>query len=118
MLDDDPSIRKAFSDVLRREGYDVLVAGTAADAVAQVDAVAGAVDVLVIDIGLPDADGAEVPARIARTFGNKPTLFITGWADDFVFLNDVPGHWRIVQKPILIEDLVLNIRSLLSWRAT
>jgi DNA-binding response OmpR family regulator len=70
------------------------------------------VDVLILDIRLPDADGSSVAQDIASRIGQRPTLYVSGWTDDFWDLADAPGRWRVRQKPIPIPWLLDTVRWL------
>jgi DNA-binding NtrC family response regulator len=112
IVDDDQSICDAYREILTAEGYDVLTAGSAEDALAELDRAAGRIDVLILDIGLPDADGADLARDISGRIGNRPTLYVSGLADDFWQLGDAPGRWRVRQKPIPIPWLVETVKWL------
>ena len=93
-------------------GYEVLTANSRADAMAVLDIVGAGVDVLILDIRLPDADGSSVAQDIASRIGHRPTLYVSGWTDDFWDLADAPGRWRVRQKPIPIPWLLDTVRWL------
>ena len=65
LVDDEVSIQRAVSPLLASRGYDVSVAGTAAQALAEFDA--WAPDLVVLDLGLPDMEGGEVCRRLRAT---------------------------------------------------
>lgn len=112
IVDDDRSICEAYREILTTEGYDVLTAGSAEEALAALDGAGGRIDVLILDIGLPDADGADLARDISARIGNRPTLYVSGLADDFWQLGDAPGRWRVRQKPIPIPWLVETVKWL------
>lgn len=112
VVDDDPAICRAYSEVLSANGYEVVTAGSRADALDAVDRSGGVIDALILDIGLPDADGADVARDIAERMGQRPTLYVSGWAEDFWQLSDAPGRWRVRQKPIPIPWLLDAVRWL------
>jgi DNA-binding NtrC family response regulator len=112
IVDDDASICLAYSEVLTGVGYEVLTANSRADAMAVLDIVGDTVDVLVLDIRLPDADGSEVARDIADRIGQRPTLYVSGWTEDFWDLAEAPGRWRVRQKPIPIPWLLDTVKWL------
>jgi DNA-binding response OmpR family regulator len=109
IVDDDASIRSLYEDILRAEEYSVATAGTGADAIGALERLGGIVDVLVLDIGLPDADGANVAKEIVARIGHRPTLYVSGWADEFSDLAEAPGRWLVMQKPIPVPSLIAAI---------
>ena len=98
--------------MLTASGYDVVTAGSRAAAMKAVEQVSGAIDALILDIGLPDADGADVARDIADRIGQRPTLYVSGWSEDFWQLSEAPGRWRVRQKPIPIPWLLDTVRWL------
>ena len=112
IVDDDASICAAYEEILRGRGYDVATAGSRAEALEQLeqlDHLERSVDLLVLDIGLPDADGAELAAEIVARIGSCPTLYVSGWTDEFWNLTDAPGRWLVMKKPIPIARLIAAV---------
>ena len=119
IVDDDPSICSAYEQILRGEGYDVVTAGSRAAALEEIERNREEdVDVLVLDIALPDADGTEVARDITERIGYRPTLFVSGWTDEFWNLAEAPGRWLVMQKPIPVPRLIAAIDWLSGRRAT
>ncbi len=109
IVDDDPMICAAYEEILRGHGYDVATAGSRADALREVDRLEQSLDILVLDISLPDADGAQLAQEIVDRIGSRPTLYVSGWADEFWDLSDAPGRWLVMQKPIPVPKLIAAI---------
>jgi DNA-binding response OmpR family regulator len=117
VVDDDPTLCAAYDQILRSRGYEVATAGSRADALAQIDRLDGMVDVLIVDITLPDADGTDLAREIIERIGLRPALYVSGWAEEFWDLSDAPGRWLVMQKPIPIPRLVSAIEWLAGRRA-
>ena len=117
IVDDDPAICTAYHEILGAHGYEVVTAGSRASAIREIDRYKGAMQVLILDIGLPDADGAELAREIHDTIGPRPTLYVSGWTDEFWNLSDAPSPWLVMQKPIPIRKL-LDAVDFLSGRRT
>jgi two-component system, chemotaxis family, chemotaxis protein CheY len=62
IIEDDPGVRGSFAEVLRDEGYEVLVAADGAEALALLN---GAVlpSLILLDLMMPNMDGVEFRAR-------------------------------------------------------
>ena len=112
VVDDDASITKIYDEVLTGTGYTVVTAGSCAGAMAQMDSIGGDAQVLVVDLGLPDGDGADFVRDSATKYGTRPTLYVSGWTDEFWQLQDAPGRWIIMRKPIPVRKLLAAVRWL------
>jgi DNA-binding response OmpR family regulator len=112
VVDDDPAICQIYKEVLRSEGYDVITAGSCSGAMQEMDAVKGDVQVLVVDLGLPDGDGGDFVRDSTAKYGDRPTLFVSGWTDEFWQLNDAPGRWLVMRKPVPIKKLLAAVKWL------
>jgi two-component system KDP operon response regulator KdpE len=108
LVDDEPSIQRAVSPLLRSRGYDVTVVGTGAAAVSA--ARDASPDLVVLDLGLPDLDGTEVCSRI-RAFSQVPIVVLSarGGETDKVRALDL-GADDYVTKPFGPEELLARIR--------
>lgn len=112
VVDDDTLILKMYDEVLRSQGYEVVSAASCAEAVQKMDALNGDADVLLVDLGLPDGDGAELARTLASKHGSKPTMYVSGWTDEFWQLQDAPGRWLIIPKPVPLKKLIAAVRWL------
>ena len=111
VVDDEPSTRDCLAEILEMHGYDVRSAGSGSAGLAMLEEVGG-VDLLVLDISMPDMDGPDVAVRAAAIYGARPTIFVTGWVDEFFELGDVPGPWVVLQKPVAIPKLLECVERL------
>ena len=71
VVDDEHLIRWSVEQVLRRDGYGVVQAGTGADALRL--AQAESPDLVLLDIQLPDADGLEILERLRAAARVRPS---------------------------------------------
>lgn len=111
VVDDEPGTRALLTEILQAQGYDVRAAASGADGLEQLRQGSGA-DLLVLDISLPDMDGPDLALRAAQTYGPRPTIFVTGWVDEFFQLADVPGRWVVLHKPVAIPKLLECVETL------
>lgn len=68
IVEDDAQIRNFISYVLQQEGFPHLSAGTAKNALSLL--VTNPVDLVLLDLGLPDCDGMDVIKKNQRMVGN------------------------------------------------
>ena len=112
IVDDDRAIIDIYREVLTREGFEVLTAPSCAEAMQRMDEHAGDVQVLLVDLGLPDGDGADFVRDSAAKYGPRPSLYVSGWTDEFWQLDDAPGRWLILRKPVPVKQLIAAVRWL------
>jgi len=108
LVDDEVSIQRAVAPLMRSRGYEVDVASTGADALAQVEQ--RQPDLVVLDLGLPDLEGTEVCRRI-RSTSSMPIIVLSarGGESDKVSALDL-GADDYVTKPFSPEELLARIR--------
>ena len=71
IVEDEPQLRDVLVRSLRAEGFDAVGVGTAHELIGRIPTTEDAPDLLVIDIGLPDADGRDV-CRALRAAASTP----------------------------------------------
>jgi DNA-binding response OmpR family regulator len=111
IIEDDQRIRQSLSSRLAEHGHDVDAVGTAMAGVEA--AVSGRFDVVVLDLGLPDLDGAEA-LRMIRSIAEVPVVVATARDDEseIVRLLDA-GADDYVVKPYSAEHLEARLRAVL-----
>ena len=114
VIDDEAQIRKFLDIGLRAEGYEVLLAATAAEGLAL--AATRSPDLVILDIGLPDREGHEVLAEL-RQWSHVPVLMLSvrDAESDKVRALDA-GANDYVTKPFGIQELMARLRALLRNR--
>jgi DNA-binding response OmpR family regulator len=106
VVEDDPRISEPLREGLTREGYEVVVVATGADALA-----AGDTDLVLLDLGLPDLDG-HVVCRELRSRSSVPIIVVSARGEeiDRVMLLEL-GADDYVVKPFGFRELVARIRA-------
>ena len=109
VVDDEPQILRALRINLRARGYDVEVADTGTAALTS--AGRHPPDLIVLDLGLPDLDGADV-IRTLRGWTTVPIIVLSGRAgsQDKVAALDA-GADDYVTKPFGVDELLARIRA-------
>lgn len=113
LVEDDSAIAEPLSRALDREGYSVIRASRGMDAVSIAES-DDAIDLVILDLGLPDIDGLEVARRMRKSGLESPILILTARADevDAVVGLDA-GADDYVTKPFRLGELQARIRALL-----
>jgi two-component system response regulator MprA len=111
VVEDDADLRSLLRRGLAEEGFDV---ATAMDGAGAVAAAESHLDALVIDIGLPDADGRDLCQALRARGTTAPVLFLT--ARDAVtdrLAGFSAGGDDYLTKPFHFDELVARLRALL-----
>ncbi len=112
-MDDEPNIVVSLEWLMRREGFDTLVAGDGEAALAAVEQ--GAPDLVVLDVMLPTMNGFEVCRRIRSDprFGRVKILILSAKGRDTEVAKGLGvGADAYVTKPFSTKDLVAQIRQM------
>jgi two-component system response regulator MprA len=112
LVEDDPGVRDAVSRALRGAGYDLRAAGDGPQALDVVRE--GAVDAIVLDLGLPTMDGLEVMRKLRADGRRIPVLALTARAsiEDRVAGLDA-GADDYLAKPFALDELLARMRALM-----
>jgi DNA-binding response OmpR family regulator len=110
VVDDDPEICRTYEEILSAEGYQVATASGRADGLAVLEKLDGAIDVFIVDIGLRDADGPDFARDAVERFGRRPTIYVSGWTDEFWDLSNAPDPWVVLRKPVPVPQLLASLR--------
>jgi DNA-binding response OmpR family regulator len=114
IVDDEPNIVVPLEFLMRREGYEVEVAG---DGQAALDAVAArAPDLVILDVMLPRMSGFDVCRRLRadpRAAGVRILMLTAKGRDAEMEKGLGLGADAYVTKPFSTRDLVARVRALL-----
>jgi two-component system OmpR family response regulator len=111
VADDEPNIREVISFALERAGYSVATARNGSEALQQLRR--GPVDLIVLDIGMPEMDGLEVCRQIRKS-SDVPILFLSARDEeiDRVLGLEIGGD-DYVTKPFSARELVARVNVIL-----
>ena len=112
IVEDDADLRRVLVRGLEEEEFEVRAFMNGTDLLASVDRQAP--DVLVVDIGLPDADGRDVCQALRARGVHAPVLFLT--ARDALpdrLAGFSSGGDDYMTKPFALDELIARLRALL-----
>ena len=115
IADDDPHIRQVVSYALKQEGLTVAEAADGAEALTQFAAVQP--DLVVLDVGMPEADGLDVCREIRKTH-QTPILFLSARDEeiDRILGLEIGGD-DYVGKPFSPRELTARVKAILKRAA-
>lgn len=113
ICEDDQAVRRVLIEALKLDGHDVVLARNGQEAVANFMPLSG-VEMLIIDIGLPDSDGRDVCQALRAGGQHAPVLFLT--ALDAVHdrvSGFTAGGDDYVAKPFAIAEILARVEALI-----
>ena len=111
VVEDEESFSDALSYMLRREGYEAVVAGNGIDALAEFDR--GGADIVLLDLMLPGLSGTEV-CRSLRSRSAVPIIMLTAKDTEIDKVVGLElGADDYVTKPYSARELLARIRAVL-----
>ncbi len=111
IVDDEPNIREVISFALERAGHATVTARNGTEALRQFRG--GPLDLIVLDIGMPEMDGLELCRQIRKT-SEVPILFLSARDEeiDRVLGLEIGGD-DYVTKPFSTRELVARVNVIL-----
>jgi DNA-binding response OmpR family regulator len=111
IVEDEQRIRELVARVLADEGYDVVTTSNAMDGLQAV--VHGSPDLVILDLGLPDFDGAEL-LKMIRAVSDVPIIVATARGEDRDVVRTLDaGADDYLVKPFSVEQLEARVRAVL-----
>lgn len=115
VVEDDPSVREWYRELLTPEGYEVALAADGLDALRQIEATVPSL--VLLDLGLPLVGGRDVQQELAAHAATEhiPIIVVTGEEPDAV---DASPYLAVFTKPVAADVLLRAIRRALRvrWR--
>ena len=109
LVEDDEGLRKALALTLRARGHQVAEAGTGAQGLDLLGR--KRVEVVILDLGLPDLDGTEVLRRL-RTTSEVPVIVLSARRDEIDKVRALDaGADDYVSKPFGVDELLARVRA-------
>jgi DNA-binding response OmpR family regulator len=113
VVDDEARIRTVLRAYLEAAGFAVLEAATAAQARTRLDGRGAGVDLVLLDVGLPDGDGLDVLRELRRT-SDVPVILVTARAEEVDKLVGLGvGADDYVTKPFSPREVVARVQTVL-----
>lgn len=112
LCEDDPAIRRVVTSALRLGGHDCEVAHDGREALARF-ALEPHLDAVILDIGLPDADGRDICQALRAAGVHAPVLFLTALGQVHEKIAGfAAGGDDYLAKPFDVKELVVRVEAL------
>jgi DNA-binding response OmpR family regulator len=109
VVEDDEAIGEELHATLTVSGYDVTWARDAASALA---AASGSIDLVLLDLGLPDVDGIVVARQLRRQLPDVLVVVLTARSDELDVISALDaGADDYLTKPFRLAELLARLRA-------
>ncbi|MDP2743834.1 MAG: response regulator [Dehalococcoidia bacterium] len=115
VVDDDESVRSLLQRVLKEAGYDVVTAANGREALDKVNELK--VDLVLLDIKMPDMSGMEVLQQLTTNWPQTCVIMATAVADAQTAIEAMKlGAYDYITKPFSRDEMVLTVQRAIEKR--
>jgi two-component system cell cycle sensor histidine kinase/response regulator CckA len=114
LVEDDHSILTLAQTILEKLGYIVLPAASPSRAISLAADHAGAIDLLITDVVMPEMNGRELSEHLHTQYPAIKTLYMSGYTANVIAHRGVLDEGvHFIPKPLSIKDLAVKVREVL-----
>lgn len=114
LMEDEAPVRDVTTKLLRKLGYDVIVAPDGESGVAAARDATRRIDLVLSDIVMPGIHGDVAAAQIRAGRPGIPVVFISGFSQEALrWQHGIPDGARLLAKPFSLDALALTVREML-----
>jgi putative two-component system response regulator len=114
VVDDESTITAMISSILRRSGYNCMIAERGSEALKLLSK--HAFDVVLTDIRMPGMDGVELLKKIKSEY-NSEVIVMSGFTDEYDYQSIITaGADDFIQKPLSFRELFIRLKKVLRLR--
>jgi PAS domain S-box-containing protein len=115
LVEDDDRVRALVSNMLRKNGFTVLLASAGDQALEIAARHRGRIHMLLTDVLMPGLNGRMLSERLTTSRPETRVLYMSGYSDDDIMrLGVKKAAAHFIQKPFSVDALVHKIRDTLS----
>ena len=112
IVDDEPDVLFFISKVFLPQGYHTLTANSGIEALKYLQELRGKIDLVLLDLKMPEMGGVQVLKAIRRDFENLPVIVLTAYGEHKAEVEAI-GVEGFLTKPYSLEELYQKVASVL-----
>ncbi len=113
LADDEEMVLDIGVQMLKRLGYNVIPVDSGLKAIETFEAKKDAIDIIILDMVMPDLGGAEVVDAIKDIDPNSKIMLSSGYGKDSK-VNDIMQNCHgFIQKPFSLQELSTSLQSIM-----
>ena len=113
VVEDETAVRNLVASALRHDGYQLLLASSAEEAMKLVEAHSGRIDLLLTDAIMPGKSGLELANMMVAKQPGLPVIVMSGYTEENLSISGLTEPPAMLQKPFTPRDLRRRIREVL-----
>ncbi|HPA44199.1 MAG TPA: response regulator [bacterium] len=114
IVEDDPSVRALTGTILAGQGYTVIIADDAKDAIKKAKLHKAPIHLVLTDVIMPTMKGPEVFEKICKHHPEAKVLYMSGYTENVIACHDLLKQGaRFVQKPFTVNGLLEKCHQVL-----
>jgi two-component system cell cycle sensor histidine kinase/response regulator CckA len=113
IAEDEPSVRNFVASALRHDGYRLLIASSAEEALTVAGGHDGPIDLLLTDAMMPGKSGIELAGLLTAQRPRLPVIIMSGYTEETLDMPDLKEPIELLQKPFSPRELRRRIREVL-----
>lgn len=118
LVEDEPGVRELITAILKRLGYNLLVAASGGEALVLLEQHTSSVHLLLTDIVMPGMNGRELASRVQDQRPDLAVLYISGYTEDaMVHRGLLTDRLQFLGKPFTIKGIATKVRQVLDARS-
>jgi two-component system, cell cycle sensor histidine kinase and response regulator CckA len=113
VVEDEPAVRNLVASSLRNDGYELLLAASAEEALAIAEAHGGTIDLLLTDAMMPGRSGIELARELVARRPGLPVILMSGYTEESLPVGSLDQPISLLQKPFTPRELRRRIHEVL-----
>ena len=113
IVEDEDSVRNLVASALRHDGYELLLATSAEEALRVDEQHKGRIDLLLTDAIMPGKSGIELATAMAARRPALPVIIMSGYTEETLTVAPLDKPISLLQKPFTPRELRQRIRDML-----